>query len=816
MKRCFFVMGILLTLVISACSPGLPAAPELVQTEQTPPEPVQAIMERSPTLPAQTSTLVPTAASLTPAPPPSDSFAISPETAGHIGLKATLHNDTLDEIDNVTWRPDGKAMLVTSGGMLSLLEMDGWKTRWSIPSAYFQVMFTPDGRELLALRGDEILRLDAATGELLSSNPITPDGRFSVTPDGLIVASTLGGDIILTSVATNQVIKTLPADINSGPIYDFAFSADGYKIVAGSMDGDLQAWDVQSGQRTIFRSASILLPVYECEVLGAIENQPAGSLLIVCSYPSNDYQIVYYQVGVYPATTTAEGSSAVIRDTDGRGYSNFTVNADRSRLAVFAGKNIEIWSAFGGSRLHTLNGAAGYGMAFNPAEKRLLAAWSKRSIQIWDINSGQKVDEWKRGGSDSPPIGLAFSPVSSHPLLAVGRQDGLLELWDISDHEKIASWQAGKPISSLAFSPDGRWLAVATDERKVLLFDPGLSSPAFAPQIELKADFLVQRVAFSPDSNLLYGTGYWSSSVYAWNLNEGNTTRVWSSGLVRPDNLIMRGETLLVGSGEGTVSIWDNPRGQLPNTIRFSGGSWLSGLEISPDRSQLVVARGSMLEVWNIDGLDLVRSWRVSYSSGILYSPDGCTLAVIEGKELKLMDTRLGEYYKIVSDKAKISGNLAFSSDGFLLATGYEDGRVTVLGLNDASPTLPGSLPSVRCGSFSPPPTPTATLHPTSTPIPSATPTLTVTPYRTATFTPTPPVFVRILSLTDPLMRGEDVLLLQNRLLELGYTEVGVPDGIFGKMTDSAVRRFQERNSLDVDGYVGPQTWQILFSPQAR
>jgi len=34
-------------------------------------------------------------------------------------------------------------------------------------------------------------------------------------------------------------------------------------------------------------------------------------------------------------------------------------------------------------------------------------------------------------------------------------------------------------------------------------------------------------------------------------------------------------------------------------------------------------------------------------------------------------------------------------------------------------------------------------------------------------------------------------------------------------MTASAVRHFQERNGLEVDGYVGPKTWRRLFSADA-
>jgi peptidoglycan hydrolase-like protein with peptidoglycan-binding domain len=64
-------------------------------------------------------------------------------------------------------------------------------------------------------------------------------------------------------------------------------------------------------------------------------------------------------------------------------------------------------------------------------------------------------------------------------------------------------------------------------------------------------------------------------------------------------------------------------------------------------------------------------------------------------------------------------------------------------------------------------------------------------------------------------MTGDDVLLLQQRLLELGYVEVGTADGVFGPNTDKAVRIFQTRNGLMVDGIVGVGTWKVLFSSTA-
>lgn len=73
------------------------------------------------------------------------------------------------------------------------------------------------------------------------------------------------------------------------------------------------------------------------------------------------------------------------------------------------------------------------------------------------------------------------------------------------------------------------------------------------------------------------------------------------------------------------------------------------------------------------------------------------------------------------------------------------------------------------------------------------------------------PPFARTLQLAEPRLQGDDVRLVQQRLAELGYAQVGAADGIFGPMTDTAVRAFQQINQLEADGIVGPRSWELLF-----
>jgi rare lipoprotein A (peptidoglycan hydrolase) len=57
--------------------------------------------------------------------------------------------------------------------------------------------------------------------------------------------------------------------------------------------------------------------------------------------------------------------------------------------------------------------------------------------------------------------------------------------------------------------------------------------------------------------------------------------------------------------------------------------------------------------------------------------------------------------------------------------------------------------------------------------------------------------------------RGDDVVTLQRVLGMKGYS-VGGADGVFGRRTKVAVKRFQHRRHLKADGRVGPATTRAL------
>ena len=58
--------------------------------------------------------------------------------------------------------------------------------------------------------------------------------------------------------------------------------------------------------------------------------------------------------------------------------------------------------------------------------------------------------------------------------------------------------------------------------------------------------------------------------------------------------------------------------------------------------------------------------------------------------------------------------------------------------------------------------------------------------------------------------RGSAVRVLQQLLVSKGYPIT--IDGDFGVLTETAVKAFQSRRGLTVDGIVGSRTWRALSS----
>ena len=63
---------------------------------------------------------------------------------------------------------------------------------------------------------------------------------------------------------------------------------------------------------------------------------------------------------------------------------------------------------------------------------------------------------------------------------------------------------------------------------------------------------------------------------------------------------------------------------------------------------------------------------------------------------------------------------------------------------------------------------------------------------------------------------GEDIVQIQLRLYQLGYLMDNSLTGHFGDTTEAAVKKMQERNGISIDGAVGKETINLLYSDEVK
>ena len=112
-----------------------------------------------------------------------------------------------------------------------------------------------------------------------------------------------------------------------------------------------------------------------------------------------------------------------------------------------------------------------------------------------------------------------------------------------------------------------------------------------------------------------------------------------------------------------------------------------------------------------------------------------------------------------------------------------------------------------------PVPTPAPTPEPTPepTPVPTPEPTPVPTPEPTPEPTPDPSKYTSLWNGTT----GEEVRVLQQRLIDLGYLTNDTADGVYGGNTMVAVQKFQDAVDVSATGIADEMTQALLFMDNA-
>ncbi len=377
---------------------------------------------------------------------------------------------------------------------------------------------------------------------------------------------------------------------------------------------------------------------------------------------------------------------------------------------------------------------------------RYLAITSSKpeEVQLWDIDTGKLEDRQNFPGQSITK--MRFSPDGQK--LAIATRDGNIILWNLQQRSLRAALQTlptgdiGR-VRDIRFSPNGQWLATASDETPRLwnLTDlvPWRPSPA-APPARVKPLWRFQghqshvlSLAFSGDSQYL-ATGSSDGTARVWRLSSnadqgmawtealklmGHDSFIWSVGFA-PDQ-----RTLTTLTQTGSLNRWDlspQPRPELfPQGANRS--PWpLTQVAFSPDGQRLATfSLDDTVRLWDRQG-NFLRELATTVTQSqdvrgqVFFSqPDGQELAAIsrdgtverwnrQGQRLApLWQARSGER-AIGLDFRQGSSHLAT-----LTTTGKDQVQVTVWSIEGDRPQHPQSFsleknhnPRLAVAEFSP------------------------------------------------------------------------------------------------------------------
>lgn len=235
-------------------------------------------------------------------------------------------------------------------------------------------------------------------------------------------------------------------------------------------------------------------------------------------------------------------------------------------------------------------------------------------------------------------------------------------------------------VWSVAFSPDGRMLAVAGAEGMVGVFDA--ETHELLRRLEGHTG-LVRGVAFSPDGSRLATAGF-DHTLRVFDAQSGATLKVLQdSAPAFYPSFLPGADQLVSASEEPGVRVWDLARGELLRTLGgHADRAWAAAT--SPDGTQIASgSRDGTARLWDARTGELRHelSHHTAAVCCAAFSPDGVLLATGSADtSVRLWDTRTGEPTLTLGGHSGPVCDLGFSPDGRIVASVTGDGIVRLWG----------------------------------------------------------------------------------------------------------------------------------------
>lgn len=515
------------------------------------------------------------------------------------------------------------------------------------------IQFSPDGRVFATASADGSVKFwEALTG---APNSITLEQPGSVeglqfSPDGRWLVTWGKNEFIRLWNVESGALR-FSAISNNSPVGCVRFAPNGQYICSGGEDGMVRTWDVATGSPMRFTAK-------HDGAINDISFSTAGDLLVT----SGDDNVARIW-----DLSNGDNVGADLRHDDDVRSANFSADGTRVVTASKDG-TVRMW---------------------NVSSAQVASAPLKLEVPLW-VGQFSPDDRWVLGAGGD------------------GMQGGRARIWDsVTGRPRTPILIHNNAIRSACFSPNGRFVATASHDHSVILWDAETGARMGAP---LRGTRPFKWVTFSPDGTHLLAAGEETVWRY-WDLRpllEGESPKVmlpYVFSRYSPD-----GRSILGVRSNGSSELIDATNFQLRTHFDAPAASLVWANFSADGRKVSSLRRDGSIWVWEAaTGKPIVAS--MTNSIGVdgdgesAFSPDGRLMAVMEGGNetvAKVWDVEAGGKLRFELHHQYPPRSFEFSPDGTMLLVGCSRGPdegpgETYLWSISSGQLLRGPIPWIGC-----------------------------------------------------------------------------------------------------------------------